>query len=91
MPTTDSQTITETLRSLGVNSLGGGFSWANIAAGLIFGIIGWCMFNYGRKEKELKPTLIGLVLMVYPYFVPNTVLLYLIGIALTALLYFWRD
>ena len=31
------------------------------------------------------------LVMVYPYFVSNTILAFIIGIALTAALYFWRD
>ena len=69
----------------------GGFNWANLIGGLIFGIIGWCTFMYGRKAKSAKPMVIGIVLMVYPYFIPNTFLLYAIGVALTASLYFWKD
>jgi hypothetical protein len=34
---------------------------------------------------------IGLVLMIYPYFFSGTLAIYLVGIALTAALYFWRD
>jgi len=34
---------------------------------------------------------IGIVLMVYPYFVSNALLTFAIGIALTAALFFWRE
>ena len=70
---------------------GGGFNWPNLIAGLIFGTIGLVAFMYGKKERAWKPLAIGIVLMVYPYFVPNTILSYAIGITLTAALYFWRD
>jgi hypothetical protein len=33
---------------------------------------------------------IGLVLMVYPYFVPNTILTYVIGSVLTVALFIFR-
>ena len=67
------------------------FNWPNIIGGLLFGIVGWYAFSYGRKEKAYKPLTIGLVLMVYPYFVSNTILLYILGVGLSSLLYFWRD
>jgi hypothetical protein len=34
---------------------------------------------------------IGVALMVYPYFISQTWMLYVIGLALCGGLYFWRD
>ena len=79
------------LNTYGMNPASGNFNWANIMAYVIFGIIGWYAFNYGRKEKSTKPLVIGIVLMVYPYFVANTILLYAVGIGISSLLYFWKD
>ncbi len=70
---------------------GGGMNWGNIIGGVIFGTIGFVAFMYGKKEKAYRPLGIGIAMMVYPYFVPHTVLLYMIGIVLCAALYFWRD
>ena len=67
------------------------FSAAKIFAYLIFGAIGLVVFMYGKKNKLFRPLVIGLALMVYPYFISGTFLLYFTGIALTALLYFWRE
>ena len=64
---------------------------AKVAAYFIFGSIGFIAFFYGRKEASWRPTVIGMVLMVYPYAVSNTYLLYAIGIVLTAGLYFFRE
>ena len=58
--------------------------------GLLFGSIGLGFFMYGRKQKAVVPLLCGLSLMVFPYFVSNTVLLVAIGIALIAIPYFVR-
>ena len=66
-------------------------SAANIIGGLIFGSIGFVAFVYGKKLGSAKPMGIGLVLMIYPYLVPNTVAVFAIGIVLTAALYFFRD
>ena len=88
MPTQELSTL---LNAYGVSSTSSNFSFANIMAWIIFGIIGMCAFNYGRKERSFKPLMIGVVLMVYPYFVSNTILLYALGIGISSLLYFWRD
>ncbi|HTL69813.1 MAG TPA: hypothetical protein VL404_00835 [Candidatus Eisenbacteria bacterium] len=67
------------------------FSFANLAAGTLFGSIGFVAFVYGKKEAAWKPLVIGLVLMGYPFAVQDTTLLWVIGSALTASLYFFRD
>jgi hypothetical protein len=64
---------------------------AVLFAGLIFGLIGMAGFAYGRKNVLWRPMAIGLALMVFPYFVSQTWLLYAIGAALCGALYFWRD
>ncbi|MCX5715154.1 MAG: hypothetical protein NT033_10265 [Candidatus Omnitrophica bacterium] len=71
--------------------LAGDFSAAKIFAWIIFGLIGFAAFLYGKKSQTLRPILIGLALMMYPYFISGTFFLYLVGIALTAALYFWRE
>ena len=46
---------------------------------------------YGKKTAGLRAMLIGFALMIYPWFVDPTWLLYTIGIALTAALFVFRD
>jgi hypothetical protein len=58
--------------------------------GLLFGSIGLGYFIYGKKQRAVVPLLCGLGLMVFPYFVPNTVLLVGVGAVLIAIPYFWR-
>lgn len=58
--------------------------------GLLFGAIGLGFFVYGKRQKAVVPLVCGLTLMVFPYFVTNTILLVAIGIALTVLPYFIR-
>lgn len=58
--------------------------------GLLFGSLGLGFFVYGRKQKAVVPLVCGLVLMVFPYFVSNLVLLVAIGITLIAIPYFLR-
>ena len=58
--------------------------------GLLFGSIGLGYFIYGKKQRAVVPLVCGLALMVFPYFVPNTILLVGIGVLLTAIPYFLR-
>ena len=58
--------------------------------GLVFGSFGLAYFIYGRKQQALVPLLCGLVLMVFPYFVANTILLVIIGVVLIVTPYFVR-
>jgi len=67
------------------------FSVAKIFACTIFGAIGFAAFLYGKKNKLVPPTIIGVALMVYPYFFSGMPVIYLVGIILTAALYFWRE
>jgi hypothetical protein len=70
-----------------VGGVSGGFSLWGLVGGFLFGAIGFVAFIYGKRNSELKPMMIGIVLMVYPYFIRNTLVLYLIGVVLTAALY----
>jgi hypothetical protein len=56
--------------------------------GMLFGAVGFGYFLYGKKQKAIVPLACGVALMIFPYFVSNTVLLVLIGIALMATPYF---
>ena len=53
--------------------------------GLLFSSIGMGFFLYGRKQKRAIPLVCGIVLMVYPYFVPSTIWLVVVGVVLCAL------
>ncbi len=58
--------------------------------GLLFSSIGLGFFLYGRKQRAVVPLVCGLVLMIYPYFIPNVIALVAIGLALSAVPYFFR-
>jgi hypothetical protein len=60
-------------------------------AALLFGVIGLAAFNYGRKRPSFSAMTVGVTLMVYPYFVSRTWLVWTIGAALCAALYVFRD
>jgi len=63
---------------------------ASLLWGLLFGSIGIGFFVYGRRQRALVPLICGLALMVFPYFVANTILLVAIGVALMTIPYFVR-
>jgi hypothetical protein len=58
--------------------------------GLLFSSVGLGFFLYGKKQQAVVPLFCGLALMIFPYFVSNTILLVVIGAALIALPYFVR-
>ena len=58
--------------------------------GVLFSSIGLGFFLYGRKQRAIVPLLCGLALMIFPYFIPNVIVLVAIGSVLTAIPYFLR-
>jgi len=65
--------------------------FAVLFAALLFGSVGLAAFVYGKKNASWRPMVIGVVLMVYPYFVEQAWLLYGLGVALCAALFLWRE
>jgi hypothetical protein len=58
---------------------------------IVFGVIGFSALMYGRKLVLPRPMILGVALMVYPYFLSNIWLLYGIGILLTVALFYPKD
>lgn len=74
-----------------LNSLGFTLpSPAYIFGAIIFGLIGFAAYRYGKKTSLGHVKWIGVALMFYPYAVSNTWLLYIVGIGLSAALYVFR-
>ena len=65
-------------------------STANLIGGCVFGSIGFVAFIYGKRMNLWKPMLLGIALMVYPYFVSDDVAMIAIGAIGTAGLFFLR-
>jgi len=57
---------------------------------VLFGSVGLGFFVYGKKQTLIVPLVCGLTLMVYPNFMPNAVVLVLVGLVLVAIPYFFR-
>lgn len=68
----------------------GGFSLATILIAVLFSIIGFAAFRYGRRNDEPRPIFLGIALMAYGYFVTNAWVSLGIGALLTLLLFFPR-
>ncbi len=64
---------------------------ATVFGGFIFGVFGFAGFAYGKKQANWKLMALGILLMAFPYFVSNAILLFTIGIALTVALFIFRD
>lgn len=57
---------------------------------LIFSCIGLGYFIYGKKQQSSIPLVCGLSLMIFPYFIENTLWMTVIGMVLSVLPYFIR-
>ena len=53
----------------------------------LFSVIGMAVFVYGKRQRLGTPLLIGLALMIYPYFVASTLAVVGIGMLLLGALY----
>jgi hypothetical protein len=75
-----------------LNSLGFTLpSPAYIVGAILFGIIGFAAYRYGKKLSLTYTKWIGVALMLYPYVISETWMLYLVGGLLCAALYIFRD
>jgi hypothetical protein len=64
------------------------FNTTTLMWGMLFGIVGFAFFVYGKKQAALVPLICGLALMIFPYFVANIYTLVIVGIVLIALPFF---
>ncbi len=60
---------------------------AYLLGSLVFGIVGYIVFRRGRKTSKPELTWTGLALMVYPYAISQTWLLWLLGMAMCGWVY----
>jgi len=58
---------------------------------ILFGLIGMGALMYGKRMEQWKSMAIGGALVVFPYFVSQTWLIWAIGSALCVALYLFRD
>lgn len=60
---------------------------AYIVGAILFGIVGYLAYRRGRKASSPALTWTGVALMLYPYAVPQTWLLWLVGAGLCGWVY----
>jgi len=57
---------------------------------MVFSSIGLGFFLYGKKQKVIVPLLVGISLLIFPYFITDITLLVIVGAILVVLPYFVR-
>ena len=62
-----------------------------LAAMMIFSLIGFIAWRSAKREAQPVRLVIAMVLMLYPYFVPAGLWLWVAGVLLTGALFFFRE
>ena len=57
--------------------------FGNLFAGFAFGVFGFFFMKEGRRNRQPIGVIVGLTMMIYPYFVEKHFPLWAIGIGLT--------
>jgi hypothetical protein len=55
---------------------------AYLAGAIVFGLIGWAAYRHGKKSDRPRTKWLGVGLMLYPYMVSQTWLLFVVGVVL---------
>jgi hypothetical protein len=63
------------------------FDPTNLIAGIVVSGIGYVLFTYGRRMSRPPHLAVGLLMLVYPYFVPGALVMGSIAVVLLALLW----
>jgi len=58
---------------------------------LLFGTVGMGFIIYAKNAAKLVPAFAGIALAIFPYFVTNLWVMGLVGLALTAVPFIFRD
>jgi MFS family permease len=57
---------------------------------IFFGLAGYALFRFGRRNERPRLKWIGLAMMLYPYLITDTVGLYVVGSLLAAMAWLMR-
>jgi len=63
---------------------------AYLAGMIMFSVIGYAAYRYGKKASNSSVLWIGVALMLYPYVISETWMMYAVGAGLCACLYIFR-
>lgn len=83
----DPQQALQTAQGLGLSLPSPGY----LVAAIVFGLAGLVAWRVGRRQERPLTVALGVALMVYPYFVSRTWLVWAIGVALCAGIWFDRE
>lgn len=64
---------------------------AYLFGAIIFGLLGLAGYRYGKLHARPYVRWLGVALMLYPYAISETWLLYVTGLALCGAIYWFRD
>jgi len=66
------------------------FSASSLIAGILFGIIGMWLIKEAKRRTNMYNVVVGVLLLIYPYFVTKAIGTWLVGCLLCgAAYYFW--
>jgi len=63
------------------------FEMSTLLAGIVVSGVGYVLFAYGRRMSRPPQLLVGLLMLIYPYFVPSA--LFMAAVAAGLLLLLW--
>ena len=63
------------------------FDGGSLVASFIVSGVGFVLFEYGRRMKRMPQLGVGLVMLIYPYFVSNIWVMLGVGLVLVVLLW----
>jgi hypothetical protein len=67
------------------------FSFAGFIGGALFSLVGYGAYRYGKNAGKSTPLMLGIALMLYPYFVSNGAAVWLVGAGLSGCLFLFRE
>jgi hypothetical protein len=65
----------------------GGDAMATLVLGGVFGLIGMAAVAYGKRSSQIGVVIGGVLLMIFPYVVPNVAATAVIGVAILVGMY----
>lgn len=66
------------------------FNPLSLLPAFIFGVIGMYLFSQGKKNVNYTHVFVGILMMIYPYFVDGPLQSWGVGLALAGVAYFFR-
>lgn len=76
---------------MNIGGLLGNLTFGNIVGGLIFSSIGYAAFMIGKRTMNVNMMIAGVALMLYCFFVTQTLWVYVVGTGLTVAAFMVRD